>query len=147
MRTPARRQGGATAVELALILALFLTILLGVMEFGRYLFAWNSAVEATRWGARLAVVCDMNDADIRARMKQMLPQLQDANVSIDYQPGGCDISNCQSVTVTISGFTLPAMISPFVSLVMPSVPSFSTTLPRESMESVNTAGEINPVCQ
>jgi len=146
MRTPTRRQGGATVVEFALILTVFLTLLLGIMEFGRYLFAWNSAVEATRLGARLAVVCDMNDADIKSRMKDMLPQLQDANISIAYQMVGCPDPPC-SVAVEINGLTLPAMISPIAGLMMPPVPSFSTTLTRESMESVNAAGEINPVCQ
>src|SRR3954452_7753274 len=56
-------QAGVAAIEFALVASLFFTVLLGIMEMGRVLFYWNSAAEATRLGARIAVVCDLNDAD------------------------------------------------------------------------------------
>ena len=40
------------------------------LEMGRMLWIWNAAVEATRLGARMAVVCDIGDADIKTRMTQ-----------------------------------------------------------------------------
>ena len=47
------------------------------MEMGRLLWTWNAAVEATRFGARLAVVCDIDDTIIKARMIGRLPALTD----------------------------------------------------------------------
>ena len=55
---PKSRQAGSTAVEFALVLLVFLTFLLGITDFSRMLYTWNAATEATRAGARYAVVCD-----------------------------------------------------------------------------------------
>ena len=47
-----RGQQGATTIEFALVLVLYLTFLLGITDFGRMLFTWSAASEATRAGAR-----------------------------------------------------------------------------------------------
>jgi Flp pilus assembly protein TadG len=139
-----RKQRGVAAVEFALVAALFFTILLGAMEMARLLWTWNAAGEATRMGARLAVVCDKNDPTIITRMQQMLPALQPAHVTIDYlNPGSavnsCTAATCKSVRVTLAGYTHVPVI-PFVPLSIP-IPPFQTTLPKEFMQSAG-----NPVC-
>lgn len=146
------RQRGTTIVEFAVVAALFLTLLLGIMDFGRMLFTWNAAAEATRWGARVAVVCDqLTPNQVRAKMKQILPQLTDANIVINWEaPAGvvsstCDQTNCQGVEVSIQNFQIQA-ISPFMGFIMPPVPAFPTYLPRESMQATSAAGDTNPVC-
>lgn len=136
------RQRGATALEFAIVSVVFLSLLIGVMEFGRVLFYWNSAAEATRLGARMAVVCDKDDADIKTRMREMLTLLQDGDISIVYEPGGCTIETCTRVTVSIVPGVTAATVMPFVPVALV-IPSFSTTLPRESMSS---EGGTNPVC-
>lgn len=140
------RQIGAVAVELAMIAIVFVTLLMAIIEFGRWMYTLEMVSEATRTGARMAVVCDINDADIKAEMQQRLPQLSlsSAQISVQYLPAGCSQSNCQSVQVGVTGATFTPAI-PFLSAAFP-IPPFSTTLPRESLESVNAAGEINPVC-
>jgi Flp pilus assembly protein TadG len=137
------RQGGATAVEFALVSAVLFTILFGIMEMARMLYYWNSAAEATRLGARLAVVCDLNDADIKAHMQQMLAIAATANISINYLPASCTVDTCESVTVSLSNISVTTAI-PFVPLTL-TIPPFSTTLPRESMRST-VNGQANPVC-
>lgn len=140
------RQGGAVAVEFALIAIVFVTLLMAIIEFGRWMYTLEMVSEATRIGARMAVVCDINDADVKAEMQARLPQLSlsAAQVSVQYHPAGCSKSNCQSVQVGVSGATFTPAI-PFLSAAFP-IPPFNTSLPRESLESVNAAGEINPVC-
>lgn len=130
------RQRGATAVEFALCAAIFLMMLLGAGEVGRLLWTWNAAGEATRLGARLAVVCDMNDADIKTRMRTMLGTLTNANIQLSYPAG--------MVTVTITGYTHHTFI-PFVAMNV-AMPALRTTLSRESMQSIDAAGTANPVC-
>jgi Flp pilus assembly protein TadG len=133
------------AVEFAIVCAVLFSLLIGIMEFGRLLFYWNSAAEATRLGARLAVVCSKDDTDIKARMRRMISIVPEDKISIVYSPSLCDVYTCRSVTVSIaSGVTVKTVI-PFVPISV-SIPPFSTHLPRESMESVNAAGETNPVC-
>lgn len=49
-------QRGAAAVEFALIASFFLLLLLGIVEFGRFLYLFNSVQEVTRCAARQSVV-------------------------------------------------------------------------------------------
>lgn len=162
-----RRETGATMVEFAIAAFLFLTLMLGIMDFGRMLFTWNAAAEATRWGARIAVVCDKPTPDqVRDKMRQIMPQLTNANIVINWYnpegvinndclPTGSIITSCKGVQVSIydnpnnaddpNNFKIQA-ISPFMGFVMPPVPAFATYLPRESMEATNAAGDSNPVC-
>jgi len=129
-------QRGAAAVEFALLAGFLFTLLFGVIEMSRVLFYWNTATEATRLGARLAVVCDQSSAaTVKTRMRAMLGVLQPGNIDIAYLPSGCDVNSCRSVTVSITGMTVATMI-PLVPLDI-SMPPFTTTLPRESMNSAN----------
>jgi hypothetical protein len=132
-------QRGAAAIEFAIVSAVFFMLLLGAIEMGRLLWTWNAATEATRLGARMAVVCDVNEPNIITRMQQRLPYLQPANVTVAYLPSGCTDANCQTVRVTLAGYTHQPII-PFIALSIP-IPSFQTTLPREFMQSAG-----NPVC-
>lgn len=128
------KEKGATAVEFAIIVALLLTLLLGILEVGRILFYMNTASEATRWGARCAVVSSINDDRIKAGMIQKLPLLASDNINIDYSPSGCSVSSCRSITVSIQNVNVETHI-PFIPFNI-SIPSFSTTLPRESLETI-----------
>jgi Flp pilus assembly protein TadG len=149
MKTPstrrrAARQHGATVVEFAIVVALFLMLLLGMMEMGRMLYYWNAAVEATRLGARVAAVCDVNDSAIKTRMQGILDLLPTAQIDVAYKPAGCNLNTCTSVTVSVLAGTAVATYIPFVPLAL-TLPAFSTTLPRESMRS-DIDGIANPVC-
>jgi Flp pilus assembly protein TadG len=57
LRTPSRRRrGGATVVEAALVMSLFLMFLFGIFEYCRYLLMLQVTTNAARDGARYAVV-------------------------------------------------------------------------------------------
>lgn len=151
-RAARRAHRGTGIVEFAVVAVVFFMLLLGIMDFGRMLYTWNAAAEATRWGARLAVVCDQLTPDqIRDKMKKILPQLTDANIVINwYDPLGtvnntCDRSTCKAVEVSLAGLSFDA-ISPFTGFAQATVPDFRTYLPRESMQAVNAAGDQNPGC-
>lgn len=149
MTRPPSRQRGVAAVEFAIVASLLFTVLFGVMEMGRLLWTWNAATEATRLGARLAVVCDIDrgmNAPIKSRMQDMLPALTDANITISYlNPANtvdpsCTNATCKAARVSLSGFTHTTII-PFVPLSL-TLPPFSTTLRKEFMSS--TANEVCP---
>lgn len=128
-------QHGVAAVEFALVASLLFTLLFGITEMSRVLFYWNTAGEATRAGARLAVVCGKDATAIKTRMSSMLSILTPGNINIGYTPGGCDINSCRSVTVSITGLNISTFV-PFVPLSL-DMPPFSTTLPRESMDNAS----------
>lgn len=132
------KQRGVAAVEFALIAAVLFTLLIGIMEFSRVLYYWNTATEATRLGARLAVVCDQDAAAIKTKMQSMLNILGSSNISVQYRDkdgNSCDTDSCRSVTVSISGLTVSTLV-PLIPLNI-AMPPFSTTLPRESLDSAN----------
>jgi len=129
------RQRGAVAVEFAMTVLVFLSLTIGVIEFSRVMFHWSTAVEATRLGARVAVVCDQNDSAVRTRMKNMLPLLKDSNIVISYPAGGCSPSSCEPITVSLTGVTIRTII-PIVPLSIP-LPGLSTSLTPESMDSTD----------
>lgn len=132
------RQRGVAALEFALVSIVFFTLLIGVMELGRVLFYMNSAAEATRYGARIAVVCDIDAAAVQTKMNARLHLLEPENIQIDYNPQGCTRATCQSVTVSIPPNLTVDTFIPFLpqgfSIVMP---SYATSLPRESLRSTD----------
>lgn len=139
------RQRGVAAVEFAIVSSLLFTVLFGVMEMGRLLWTWNAAVEATRFGARLAVVCDLNDSHIKSRMISRLPSLATGNIVVTYldPPAAnntCTPANCKAVNVSLTGYTHNTII-PFLPLSL-TLPPFGTTLRKEFMSST-----ANEVCQ
>ncbi len=141
-----RSQWGAHAVEFALVALVFFTLLIGIMEFGRWLFTLNAMTEMTRWGARLAVVCtkDAAVAAIRTRVRGINASIPASAIQIDYldpgqAPNACGPSTCDSVRVSIVGATFTPHIPLFGEAI--TLPDFSTSLRRESMESAD-----NSVC-
>lgn len=139
-----KKQQGATIVEFAFALLLFLTFLLGITDFSRMLFTWNAANEATRAGARYAVVCDDtgNQAQVLAKMQALLPQI--TTIDLAWIPSGCTAETCEGVTVTITGLNYQ-WISPIAGLAALApipMPSFSTFLTREVMAQDPNSGAI-----
>ncbi len=129
------RLSGATTVEFALVMILFLTFTLGIFDFARMLFTWSAANEATRAGARYAVVCDntAQQAAVLTRMQAMLPQIN--AIDMAWVPSGCTAANCEGVTVSIVDLDYQ-WISPVAGIAavgaLP-MPGFSTFLTREMM--------------
>lgn len=129
------RQRGATLVEFSLVLIVFLMFLLGVLDFARLLYTWNVTNEATRAGARYAVVCatPADSSRILAAMQQRVPQI--ATIDVAWEPAGCDTTNCEGVTVAVTGlkFTWIAPLPGALAQAIINMPGFSTYLPREMM--------------
>lgn len=151
MRSPVRQCGLAT-VELAIIGALVMTTLFAVLEVGRAFFVYNSLEEATRRGARMAAVCQINDPAIAeitvfnasggGSSSSLIYDLTTANVNVQYlnnngqtiaNPAG-NFDDIEFVRVGIQNFT-HQMYIPFVQGLVGAfaTPTFATTLPRESL--------------
>jgi Flp pilus assembly protein TadG len=76
LRTPGRHRRGQALIEFALILPVILLLVIGMLEFAR---AWNLhqvMTDATREGARRAVLANptMNQDSVRAAMWRYLAQ-------------------------------------------------------------------------
>ena len=146
----ADRQRGVAAVEFALVSVVFFLLLFGAMEVGRLLFYWNAAVEATRSAARTAVVCSFDAPAVKARVTTLLPLVPASSVDVAYLPAGCSAAGsatlCEQVTVSVrAGAVVVPTLIPFVSFSSVTMPTFSTTLTTESLQSA-PGGVANPAC-
>ena len=135
-------QRGLASVEFTLIAALFLFVIFAIIGIARTMYVYNATVNATRLGARLAVVCNTAAAtSIKAKMVARVSGLNASNINLTYNPSGCSASTCTSVTASISNFTVAIATPASFPLGSITIPGFSTTLVRESMDSTN-----NSVC-
>jgi Flp pilus assembly protein TadG len=140
MRLPKKsRQGerGSTLVEFAIGATVFLTVMFGVIEFGRALWVHNALSDAARRGARYAVV--HTQADIGAvknvvvygnaagGTKPLVDNLTTANVNVAYSGFGLSGG---TATVTITNYQFEFVV-PIVSTSI-QMPNYSTTLTAES---------------
>lgn len=131
------------ALELAAALVPFIVLTLAMTELCKLAWAWNAASEATLLGARKAAVCDLNASAINTRMREVMPWLEDDKIVVAYLPSGCSAGGataCRVVHVSLSGYQQTVSL-PMLPPLTVTLPSFTTTLPREVM---NSAG--NPGC-
>ena len=144
--TNSKRQGGMAAVEFAFCAVfVFFPLFFGIVEMGRLLFYWNAAVEATRLGARVAVVCDKDSPAIYTKMKAMLPILtSDADISVAYPAAGCT-ADCELTVSVKPGVIKVTSFTQFLPFSSINLPSMSTTLTTESLQS-SIDGRPNPMC-
>lgn len=145
----ARSAAGAMTVEFAITSVILILLLMGVVEWARMLFYWNTAVEATRDAARTAVVCDLDAAAVRRRITTLLPMVAAADVDVQYLPAGCSAHAaplCETVTVSFRPeVVIVKTYIPFVPFQSIAMPDFSTTLTTESLQS-SPGGVANPRC-
>lgn len=144
------KQTGVAAVEMALVMLFLVQLLLGIVDFGRWLHAVNSAGEATRYGARTAVVCANTTAGRTATKNKMaffLPAGTPASaITVTPLSGaqvGCAATEVCAVSVSITGVSISS-IAWFLPATLP-IPNQTVVLPRESLLST-IDGSTNPAC-
>jgi Flp pilus assembly protein TadG len=132
------RERGAALVELAICATVFLTVLFGVIEFGRALWVHNALSDAARRGARFAInnPADSTDSvknvvvfgDAAGGTKPLVDHLSIDNVEVQY-------SNFRlgrgTVTVSIRNYDFNLTI-PLVGRKI-QMPAYSTTLTGENV--------------
>ena len=103
-----RREDGAALIEAAFTLPLMLFVCIGILEFGRAYQAWQVVTNASREGARVAVLPGMDDTAVTTRVKAYLDAgaLEKASVTgivIDRNTtvsiGGTGTASASKVTV------------------------------------------------
>ena len=138
-------QRGIYAVEFAIVGSLFFLLLFAVLEIARLFFTWNVLTEVTRRSARLAVVCDLDQTNIASHTDMMnaalfnnnplITNLTAANIQVEY----LGLTGLPATTFSTIRYVRANIINYQHQLLLPglsftlSSPTFSTTLPRESL--------------
>ncbi len=144
------RAKGVYSVEFAIVASLFFILFFAVIEFARLMYTWNVLTEVSRRGARLATVCNLlTDTGNPQSIAQpagvlsaatfgssnIIPNLASANLHISYLQydgsAATTFTEIRLVRAEIVNYQHELLI-PFFSVTLNS-PSFSTTLPRESL--------------
>ena len=100
-----RNEKGASAVEFALVLPIFIMLVFGIFQFGIAFNNWIAITHAAREGARLAVVGQYDEQ----RVRDSAPSVDIESISVSGQDGTVG----SPVTVTVTGNVLNIEI-PFV---------------------------------
>jgi Flp pilus assembly protein TadG len=143
-----KSEKGQTLVEFALVTLVFFILVFGITEFGRALWTWNTIVQATRAGARYAVVetptsDDMqikkvvayNDPNASSSSTPVVPGLTETNVTIQYLNNDGSVASNKNVAdliaVSVTGYQFSFLV-PLFGTQIP-LPSFTTKLPLEGL--------------
>jgi Flp pilus assembly protein TadG len=141
-----KRQGGAVAVEFALVLVLMVMLVAGMVEFGRAFWYLDTLTKATRDGARYLSNVTLNNTNIATAGQKVVSAVNDAGIAetVTVSVSCLDatfavMSSCTGSTnpeyikVSITGFT--AVIGSWFPILQPSggVMSFSIFLPQTTM--------------
>jgi Flp pilus assembly protein TadG len=126
-----RRRGdsrGQSLVEFALVLPILLVMFMGIFDFGRAIFAFNSVSNAAREGMRVAIV-NQNPTVITSKAKAAMTGLPPDGTSVTFTNCGTLKIGClASVKVTYGWQALTPIIG---NLVGPKTIESTTTMPVE----------------
>lgn len=144
------RERGGSLIEFTVVALVFFMMLVGIVAAGNLYYTHNALVEATRRGARYAV---LNSNGSTAAVQNvviygtpapptgaipLVYNLQPANVTVCYSGGTCNPATTAnpafnvaqgSVTVTITGYTFPFVLPTSTTSV--TMPPYRTTLTGE----------------
>ncbi len=128
-----RARPGQSLVEFALVLPILLILLLGILDFGRAVAAYNSVSNGARSGARVAIVNQDLDAIENAVLSEAFGL---SDVEVDFDPNADPTqTNCPRigciVEVTVTTAYVPATPI-FSNLVGEITVSSSSRLPLEN---------------
>lgn len=94
------RRRGASAVEMALVLPVFLVVILGIIEFGRAMMVSNLITNAARQAGRMSTLEGTTNAEVTAYINNFLSQSVGATgasasttISISPADGNADPEN------------------------------------------------------
>jgi Flp pilus assembly protein TadG len=131
---------GSTLIEFTVVAAVFFMMLVAIVAAGNLYYTHNALVEATRRGARYAVLNPTGSTtavenvvvygtDTPAQgATSLIYNLTPANVIVTYSPGFNVAAG--TVTVTISGYSYP-FVAPTLTTSI-TMPPYRTTLSGES---------------
>ena len=140
------RQHGLSTVEFSLVAVVLFMMIFGVIEVGRAFFVAAALDEATRRGARVAVVCPVNDpaiAQAAAFNNNLIPGLDASDIVVEYLDDSnavvanpavaAEFITIRYVRVRVVGFQHQMFIPLVTALSQFTMPEYATVLPRESL--------------
>jgi Flp pilus assembly protein TadG len=116
-----RSQQGAALLETAIVLPMIMLVCVGIFEFGRAYQTWQVLTNASREGARLAVLDGQTDSAVRTRVNDYLSggglnTLGDSNIVVDRTVA---LGSATASRVTVNYPFEFMMLNPIVRMITP----------------------------
>ncbi len=129
----AKSRRAAAAVEFALIAPLMMAFTFGLVEVGHLMMIKSQAIQATREGARLAVLPNAQSVQVVNRVKESLELLAVTNANVQLEPAVLTTAVPGSL-VTVRVVIDPASVSWVPGFLSNAVPDLvaETTMRREA---------------
>lgn len=106
LRCQARKRKGAAMVEMAIVLPVFITLVLGLIEASRLGQVTQILTTAAREGCRVAVIDGNTNTDVTNRVNQLLSASNISGVTLVQNPTDCTTvhssDNPNTIQVTLS---------------------------------------------
>ena len=100
-----RKQRGAAAVEFAVVAPIFVLLLFGMIEYGRMVMVQQMLTNATREGARRAVLDGTTMADVKTTVNDYLTSgsitVNDDEITVTPDPSAASFGDPVTVSLTI----------------------------------------------
>jgi Flp pilus assembly protein TadG len=99
-----RRRNGVTAVEFAIVAPIFLIMIFGIIEMGRALMVQQIITNASREGARRAIIEQATADEVKELVNDYLAATSVSGVTVDVSPAviGPAVGFGDPVTVSVS---------------------------------------------
>jgi Flp pilus assembly protein TadG len=128
------KRRGAAAVEFAIVLPVFVILVFGMIEYGRMVMVQQVITNASREGARSAVLDGATTSSVQSAVGTYLTNAQISGGSTAVNPSPSSAASGDPITVTVSiPFTAVSWL-PSPMYLGGKTLSASTTMRRESVE-------------
>ena len=137
-RTCRKYRRGAAAVEFAIVAPLFVTLVFGMIEFGRVVMVQQLLTNATREGARVGVLSDSTSTDAKNKVVSYLASgkitIATSAVTATYASDPSLTDSGEAVTVSVSVHFSQVSWLPSPIFLSGYTLSASSTMRRESVD-------------
>ena len=100
-----RKQRGAAAVEFAVVAPIFVLLLFGMIEYGRMVMVQQMLTNATREGARRAVLDGTTTTSVKTTVKDYLTSgnitVNDSEITVTPDPATASFGDPVTVSLTV----------------------------------------------
>jgi Flp pilus assembly protein TadG len=133
-RAVRKRRRGAAAVEFAIVLPVFVILVFGMIEYGRMVMVQQVITNASREGARKAVLDGATTSSVQSAVTSYLTSAKISGGSATVSPNPTSAAAGDPVTVTVSIPFSAVSWLPSPMYLGGKTLSASTTMRRESVE-------------
>jgi Flp pilus assembly protein TadG len=135
-RTTGLHERGSSIAEFAIVLTAALTLIMGIVDFGRGLYTYHLIANAARLGTRYAIVrggacstagCPATQTSIQTYVRSLAPELNPASMTVTTT--WSQTSSCTANPANTAGCLVNVqVVYPFRFIALPLLPNYTMSI-------------------